>query len=93
MDISPEGTKGEVRDMTEFNKFKGEMDEWVKEFNSRLQGIEINNEILSEQAGDIEHNYELLQEMRAEINRLREELSALRLVQILHLKQNIKLRS
>jgi hypothetical protein len=74
----------------EFNSFKGEMDEWVKQFNGELAGYRPALKSVIDNTENIDHNYEILQEMRSEITKLKEELSALRLVQILHLRSEIK---
>ncbi len=76
--------------MREFKTFKSEMDIWVKQFNSQMNGMKHMSRLTSENTENIDHNYELIQEMRAEMKRLKEEVQALRMVQLLHLKSDIE---
>lgn len=74
----------------EFQIFKTEMDSWVKQFNNELSGYNSIPNDVEENTENIDHNYELLHELRAEITRLKEEVSALRIVQLLYLKSELK---
>ena len=74
----------------EFELFKSDMDNWVKEFRRELNEHSGVIPLVEEHSENIDHNYEILQEMRAEMLKLREELSALRLVQLLHLKSELQ---
>jgi DNA gyrase/topoisomerase IV subunit A len=74
----------------ELEIFKSDMDCWVKDIKSELNTYSDVVPLISEHTRNIDHNYELLQQMRAEITQLKEELSALRLVQILHLRTDVK---
>ena len=69
--------------------FKADMDSWVKEIRRDLNNCTRVLPTVDEHSENIDYNYELLQEMRAEMNKLKEELTALRLVQLLHLKSEI----
>jgi hypothetical protein len=68
---------------------KGEIDSWVKDFNSELQNFKEIPNLVDEHTQNIEHNYELIHELKSEIYRLKEELSALRLIQLMHLEADI----
>ena len=74
----------------QFLTFKREMDSWVKDFNSQLSLQKDIFNLVGEQADNIDHNYELIQELRAETRQLKEELQALRMVQLLHLKSDVE---
>ena len=74
----------------QFQSFKGEMDGWVKSFNGQLTNLGNFNSIVTDNSENIDHNYELIQEMRSEMRRLKEEISALRMVQLLHLKTDVE---
>lgn len=74
----------------EINLLKKEMDSWIKDLQPKLSDIPKISEAIQNHSEDISFNYELIQELKLEINRLREEISALRLIQILQLKQDIK---
>ena len=76
--------------MEEIQEFKKSMDAWVKYFNAKTEPVEFLIKIADEQAGCINHNYELICELRAEINRLKEEVAALRLIQLMHLQTQVR---
>ena len=69
---------------------KSEMDAWVKDFRRELDGYSAMPSLVEEHDENIDHNYELIQEMRAEMKKLKEEVSALRLVQLLHLESQVQ---
>lgn len=73
----------------ELSLFKADMDSWVKEMKRDLNDCTSALPIIDEHSENIDHNYEMMQEMRAEMNKLKEEMTALRLVQLLHLKSEI----
>ena len=76
----------------EFQIFKTEMDSWVKDFNSQLNDHSEIHSLVKEHDDNIDHNYEMIMEMRSEMSQLKEELAALRLVQLLHLKSELQLQ-
>ncbi len=74
----------------DFETFRTDMDSWVKTLTRQISSYNHMPIMLEEHAQNIDHNYELIHEMRAEINKLRDEISALRIVQLLHLKADAK---
>ena len=46
-------------------------------------------EILNENTDNIQHNYELIYELKDEIEELKQEINALKLIQIISLKQKM----
>ena len=77
----------------EFDCFKEDVDFWVKDLSQQLSRLNHLPAMVRDHNQNIDHNYELLQEMRAEMLKLKEEISALRMVQLLHLKADVKSRS
>ena len=73
----------------EFENFKISMDSWIKEIQSKLTEYNELPEIVSENLQNTDHNYELIKDLRAEVNRLKEELCAMRLIQIMHLEHDV----
>ncbi|MBD3164535.1 hypothetical protein GF323_04995 [Candidatus Woesearchaeota archaeon] len=70
--------------------FKSEMDAWVKSLNSKMQEYSHIPMLVNENADNIDHNYEIIHEMRAEMRKLREELAAVRIAQLLSMKAELK---
>ena len=73
--------------MNELNAFKQEMDGWVKELNAAVSHYHGIPDILDESIQNIDHNYELIHEMGKEIQELKEEVAALKILQIMHLRE------
>ena len=70
----------------QFDAFKQEMDRWVKEYQSDLESVRTLPTSVEENTQNIDHNYEIMQEVRLEIGHLKEEISALRTLQYLSIK-------
>ena len=49
--------------------------------------------VVSENADNIQHNYELIYELKDEIDELKQEINALKLIQIISLKQKTAQRA
>ncbi|MBR9700094.1 hypothetical protein GOV09_06560 [Candidatus Woesearchaeota archaeon] len=73
-----------------FESFKADIDGWIKQFNGDLTQLRDVPHVVHEHTDNIDHNYELIQETRAEVKRLKEEISALRMVQLLQLKAELQ---
>lgn len=78
------------------SNLKKEMDAWIKKLNKEIgdlpllrQEVDMAAKLLENQMGMIDHNYSLISEIRGDIRKLKEELSALRMIQILHLRTDI----
>lgn len=74
----------------EFKNFKENMDSWVKDITSDFSKFRPLPGIVSENLDNIQHNYELIFELKAEIEDLRKELESLKLIQLLSLKKDLK---
>ena len=75
----------------ELEQFKKEVDEWIKEIYPKVQDIELLKEEFMMCSNNIDHNNEFILSLSRELNNMKEEISALRLVQLLSLKES-KLR-
>lgn len=62
--------------------FKENVDSWIKDLSYRLNGIELFPEIVQENTGNIQHNYELIHELRDEIECLKQSINALKIIQM-----------
>ena len=76
---------------SEVKRFIENIDSWVKNINHRVKVLEENSLklIVSENLEDIQHNYELIYEIKEEVEGLNQEINALKLIQILSLKKGV----
>lgn len=68
------------------NKLKENVDEWVKDINARVQNVEKLAKVLKDTIDNTEHNYELLQEHRQEIEELKQEIKLLKIISLAMIK-------
>lgn len=74
----------------DFQGFKTNMDSWVKFFNNKLDVMRDFSLQIVETADNSNHNYELIKEVREDIEMLRQELRAIKLMQVLMLDKQTK---
>ena len=74
---------------TNMKQFQKDVDHWIKDFNSTVSTLKEVPKQVDEHEYNINHNYELMLEMKEEIQNLREELKTLRLVQTVMLKEKL----
>lgn len=74
----------------DFAQFRNDVDFWVKDLNSKVVQVQNLPRIVDEHADNINHNYELIQDLKDEVKALREEISALRMIQVLHLRTEVQ---
>ena len=67
------------------------MDAWIKQIRSEFSQITDVSDIVNENTGNIQHNYELVFELKDQIEALRDEVRALKLLQIISLKTKLKI--
>lgn len=68
-------------------EFKENIDAWIKAIRQELSQVKANNSA-AENSANIQHNYELICELRDEIENLKQEISALKIIQIINLKRS-----
>lgn len=68
-------------------KFKDNVDEWIKQMKADLNEIKDLPMTVDENVNNIQHNYELIQEMNDEIEDLKQEIKLLKIMHIMVLKQ------
>ena len=69
--------------------FQKNVDQWIKDFNKTVTELQDVPDLLEEQEGNINHNYELLLEIKEEVKDLKEDLKTLKLVQTVMLKEKL----
>tara|TARA_Y100000310_G_scaffold342578_1_gene446399 strand:- start:464 stop:712 length:249 start_codon:yes stop_codon:yes gene_type:complete len=70
----------------EMQEFRINVDAWVKQIRREISEYSEVPMMASENANNIQHNYELIYELKDEIEELKQEISALKLIQIISLK-------
>ncbi len=69
--------------------FIDNVDAWIKQIRSEFSEVTDVSNVVDENVGNIQHNYELIHELRQEICDLKKELGALKLLNIIHMKEKI----
>lgn len=62
------------------------VDAWIKQIRREYTELADLPKIVEEHAENIQHNYELIYELRDDIDELKQEMKALKLIQIIALK-------
>ena len=71
----------------ELEIFRDNVDSWIKQIRREFSDFSELPSIVTENADSIQHNYELIYELKDQIEELKQEISALKLIQIISLKQ------
>ncbi|MBL7054352.1 hypothetical protein ISS05_01185 [Candidatus Woesearchaeota archaeon] len=70
--------------------FKENVDSWIKQIRREFSQFSDLPLVVNESTDNIQHNYELIYELKDEIDELKQEINALKLIQIITLKNKIK---
>ena len=73
--------------MTTIDELKANFDDWVKEMNSKVTDLVELPDALVENTGNIQHNYEIVTDLKEEIQELKEEIKLLKLMNLVVLKE------
>ena len=71
----------------ELEVFRDNVDSWIKQIRREFADFSDMPNMVGENANNIQHNYELIYELKDEIEELKQEINALKLIQIISLKQ------
>jgi len=74
----------------EFVEFKNNVDAWIKQIRAEFNELQDVSDIVEENVGNVQHNYELTYELKDEVEKMKEELKALKLIQLVTLKKQIQ---
>lgn len=69
--------------------FKENVDAWIKQIRREFSQFSDLPVVVNESVDNIQHNYELIYELKDEIDELKQEINALKLIQIITLKNKI----
>ena len=71
----------------ELKAFTDNVDAWVKQIRKEFTDFADIPPIVSENTDNIQHNYELIYELKDQVEELKHEINALKLIQIISLKK------
>ena len=70
--------------------FKENIDNWIKQIRSEFNQITDVSGIVEENVNNTQHNYELIYDLKEQIEKLRGELKAIKLMQLITSKDNLR---
>lgn len=71
----------------ELKTFTDNVDAWIKQIRREFATFSDVPSIVTENTDNIQHNYELIYELKDQIDELKQEINALKLIQIITLKK------
>lgn len=71
----------------ELKNFTENVDAWIKQIRREFSNFSDLPCIVNENTDNIQHNYELIYELKDQIEELKQEINALKLIQIISLKK------
>ena len=74
---------------TETKNFMENVDSWIKQIRSEFNQITDVSGIVEENVNNVQHNYELIYELKEDMDNLKAEIKALKLMQLLQLKEGL----
>ena len=75
----------------ELKVFTDNVDAWIKQIRREFANFSDIPGVVNENIDNIQHNYELIYELKDEIEELKQEINALKLIQIVSLKKSREL--
>ena len=72
----------------ELKNFTDNVDAWIKQIRKEFTKISDLPGVVTENIDNTQHNYELIYELKDEIEELKQEINALKLIQIISLKKD-----
>jgi uncharacterized protein YllA (UPF0747 family) len=70
-------------------KFTENVDAWIKQIRSEVGQLTDVSSAVEENTNNIQHNYELIYELKDNVERLAEEVKALKLIQLVQIKERM----
>ena len=71
----------------EVQTFVENIDSWIKQIRREFSDFHDIPNIVNENVDNIQHNYELIYELKDQVEELKQEINALKLIQIISLKK------
>jgi hypothetical protein len=73
----------------DYPAFRENVDCWIKEFNSKMTRVSSITDAVAENVDNTNHNYEMIQEMKKQLDALQQEVKTMKLMQLLAIKKAI----
>ena len=73
----------------ETQNFIENVDAWIKQIRGEFTEFKDVSDSVGENGGNIQHNYELIYELKEEIDSLKRELNAMKLIQLATIKAKV----
>tara|TARA_Y100000310_G_scaffold227830_1_gene230103 strand:- start:2606 stop:2869 length:264 start_codon:yes stop_codon:yes gene_type:complete len=70
-------------------QFTENVDSWIKQVRSEVSQITDTSAIVEENSDNVQHNYELIYELKRDMERISDELKALKLMHLLQIKGDL----
>ncbi len=70
--------------------FRDNVDAWIKQIRREFSQFSDMPSVVNDSINNIQHNYELIYELKDEVEELKQEINALKLIQVITLKNKIK---
>jgi cell division septum initiation protein DivIVA len=74
----------------EVKNFIDNVDAWIKQIRTEFSSFSDLPTVVNEATDNVQHNYELIYELRDQVDELKQEINALKLIQIISLKKTKK---
>ena len=71
----------------ELRIFTDNVDAWIKQIRKEFTNFSDVPNLVGENTDNIQHNYELIYELKDQIDELKQEINTLKLIQIISLKK------
>ncbi len=74
---------------TDTKNFMDNVDSWIKQIRAEFNQITDVSSIVEENVNNVQHNYELIYELKEQIDDLKADIKALKLMQLLQIKEGL----
>ncbi|MBU0628656.1 MAG: hypothetical protein KKC75_05670 [Nanoarchaeota archaeon] len=69
--------------------FIDNVDSWIKQIRAEFSQITDVSSVVEENVCNIQHNYELIYELKEQVETLKDEIKALKVMQLINLKESL----